>query len=111
MTLPRFPRIPTPLELADAALDSAAEVVLVVPRVVSSLAHTVEQTAQGLGQAISKPKDMAAVPAPPDAVIGVGFDAAGALVNGVMTGITGVVDAVKKTGDGVKAQIDPLIRR
>ncbi|KKK78587.1 hypothetical protein LCGC14_2842060, partial [marine sediment metagenome] len=47
MTLPRFPRIPTPLELADAALDSAAEVVLVVPRVVSSLAHTVEQTAQG----------------------------------------------------------------
>ncbi len=109
--MPRFPRIPTPLELADAALDTVAEGVLVVPRVVASLGHAVEQTAQGVGAAISKPKDMAAVPAPPDAVIGVGFDAAGALVGGVMTGITGVVDAFKKTGDGMKAQIDPIIRR
>ncbi len=111
MTLPRFPKVPTPLEGVDAGLDVVAEVVTLPARVAASLGHTIEQTAQGVGRAIAKPKDAGPVPAPPDVIVGGALEAATSIAGGVVDGITGVVGAFQQTGEGVKAQIDALVKR
>lgn len=106
----RFPKIPTPLEVADAGLDTVAEVVALPARLLNNLGATVQQTAQGIETAINRPKNAGAVPASPDVIIGGALDAANALAGGVIQGINGVLKSVQQTGEGVKGQIDSLIR-
>ncbi len=111
MTFPRFPRVPSPLEGVDAGLDVVAEVVGLPARVAASIGHTLEQTAQGVGRAIAKPKDAGAVPAPPDVIVGGALEAVTSIAGGVVDSITGVVSALQQTGEGVKRQIDALVKR
>jgi len=101
-------KVPTPLELVDAGLDSIAEVAQLPARLIQNVAHAAEQGAQGIQQGISKPKDYAQVPAPPDTIIQGGLDAVTGVANGVISGVTGVFKAVQDTGEGVRRQLDSL---
>lgn len=104
-------RIPTPLEVVDAGLDSVAEVVQLPARVGSKVFMSGQQTAERVNQAIGRPKEYAEVPAPPDVILQGGLDAVTGLASGVADGIGGVFDALQQTGEGIKRQLDALIRR
>lgn len=106
----RFPKIPTPLEIADAGLDTVAEVAALPARLLNNLAGTVQQTAQGIEAGINRPKNAGGVPASPDQIIGGALDVANAVLGGAVSGINGVLKAVQDTGQGVKGQIDTLVR-
>ena len=110
MVMPRFPKIPTPLELVDAGLDSVAEVAALPARLLDNLAGTVQQTAKGIEAGINRPKNAGGVPASPDQIIGGALDIANAVAGGVVQGINGVLKSVQQTGEGVKGQIDTLVR-
>ena len=107
---PRFGKIPTPLEVVDAGLDSAAEIVQLPARLESSLATATQHTAEKVKAAIDKPKNYSEVPAPPGTVMEGGLDAAASLAGGVVEGISGIFNAVQQTGEGVKKQLDQLVR-
>ena len=96
--------------MVDAGLDSVAEVIQLPARLGSSLANTAQQTAQRVQAAIDKPKNYSEVPAPPGTVMEGGLDAAAGLAGGVVEGISGVFSAVQQTGEGVKRQLDQLVR-
>ena len=104
-------KVPTPLEVVDAGLDTVAEVVQLPARVGSKVFTSGQQTADRINQAIGRPKDYAEAPAPPDVILQGGLDAATGLASGVVEGIGGVFDALRQTGEGVKHQLDSLIRR
>ena len=101
-------KIPSPLELVDAVLDSVAEVAQLPAKLAGNVAHAVEQGSQGIQAGIAKPKDVAAVPAPPDTIIQGALDAATGAANGIVTGISGAFKAVQETGEGVRRQLDSL---
>lgn len=111
MTPRLFGRIPSPLEAVDAALDSAAEVIKFPGRLVENVAHGVEGGSRSVQSAIDGPKNYAEIPAPPDVIIQGALNAAQGLANGLVEGVGGIFDAVKETGEGVKSQIDTLVRR
>ena len=104
-------KIPTPLEVVDAGLDTVAEVVQLPARVGSNLFNTGQKTADRIKTAVDKPKEYAQVPAPPDVVLEGGLDLVAGAASGVVEGIGGIFDALQKTGEGVRRQIDGLIRR
>jgi hypothetical protein len=104
-------KVPTPLEVVDAGLDTVAEVIQLPARAGSNLFNTGQKTADRIKAAIDKPKEYAQVPAPPDVVIEGGLDLVAGAASGVVEGIGGIFDAVQKTGEGVRRQIDGLIRR
>ncbi len=103
-------KIPTPLEIADAALDSVAEVAQFPARLVGNVAAASQQGARSVEAAIAKPKDVAAVPAPPDVIVSGAADAVSGVANAAISGVTGVFKSVTDTGEGVKRQIDALIK-
>jgi hypothetical protein len=104
-------KVPTPLEVVDAGLDTVAEVIQLPARAGSNLFNTGQRTADRIKAAIDRPKDYAQVPAPPDVLLEGGLDALSGAASGVVEGIGGIFDAVQKTGEGVRRQIDGLIRR
>lgn len=106
-----FGRIPSPLEVVDAGLDSIAEIVQFPARVGSELAASAQHTAAGVKGAVDQPKNYAEIPAPPDVVVNGALEAASSLAGGIIEGVTGIFGAVQETGLGVKGQIDSLVRR
>lgn len=107
----RFPAVPSPLEVADAALDSVAELIQVVPRAGAAVGQAGVEMAQGIKAAIDKPKNQSEVPATPDVVISGALDTVNAVVGGVAKGVSGVFGAIQETGEGIKGQLDQLVRR
>ncbi len=110
MVLPRFGKIPTPLEVVDAGLDSVAEVFKFPTRLMANLGQSQITTAQGINTAIDMPKNQAEIPASPDVVIQGGINTLTSLASGVADGISKGVSAVQETGEGVKSQLDQLLR-
>ena len=106
-----FGRIPSPLEVVDAGLDSVAEVVQFPARVGSHLAMTGQHAAEGVKSAIDKPKNLGEIPATPEVIVDGGLEAASKLAGGVVEGVTGVFESIQETGLGIKGQIDALVRR
>ena len=106
-----FGKVPTPLEVADAGLDTVAEVLQLPARAGANLFTTGQRTADRIRTAIDRPKQHAEVPAPPDVVLQGGLDALSGAASGVVEGIGGIFDAVQKTGEGVRREIDGLVRR
>lgn len=105
-----FGKIPSPLELADAVLDSVAEVVQLPARVAGNVTGAIQHGAEGIKQGIDKPKAQAQVPATPDVIIQGGLDAAAGAAQGVVEGVSGVFKAVQETGEGVRRQLESLRR-
>ncbi len=103
-------KVPSPLELVDAGLDSVAEVVGMPARLVSNVAHAISAGAEGIGRGIARPKDAGNVPAPPDTIIQGGLDVVTGAASGFIQGVTGAVKAVQETGEGVRRQLDALRR-
>ncbi len=110
MVLPRFGKIPTPLEVVDAGLDSVAEVVQLPARLMANLGQSGVTTAQGIKSAIDGPKNQAEIPASPDVVIQGALNSVTSVAAGVVDGISKTVQSVQETGEGVKAQLDQLLR-
>jgi hypothetical protein len=106
-----FGKVPTPLEVADAGLDTVAEVLQLPARAGSNLFTTGQRTAERIKTAIDRPKEFSQVPAPPDVVLEGGLDVISGAASGVVEGVSGIFDAVQKTGEGVRRQIDGLVRR
>ncbi|MDO8750927.1 MAG: hypothetical protein Q7K03_07270 [Dehalococcoidia bacterium] len=96
-------KIPSPLEVVDAGLDTVAEVVQLPARAGSNLFMSGQKATDRIKSAIDKPKEYSQAPAPPDVVAGA--------ASGVVEGIGGIFDALQKTGEGVRKQIDGLIKR
>ena len=110
MVLPRFGKIPTPLEVVDAGLDSVAEVIKFGPRLMANLGQSAATTAQGISSAIDMPKNQAEIPASPDVVIQGALNTLTSVAGGVVDGISKGVQSVQETGEGVKGQLDQLLR-
>lgn len=112
MVLPRFgfSKIPTPLEVADAGLDSVAEVFKLPARLMANLGQSAATTAQGINTAIDMPKNQAEIPASPDVVISGAVNTVTSLAGGFVDGISKSVQSVQETGEGVKSQLDALLR-
>ncbi len=103
-------KLPSPLELADAGLDSVAEVIALPARLLSNVAHAVEQGAQGIQQGIAKPKDAGGIPATPDTIIQGGLDVVTSVAGAAIQAVTGAVKSIQDTGEGVRRQVDALRR-
>ena len=110
MVLPRFGKIPTPLEVADAGLDSVAELFKFPSRLMANLGQSGITTAQGISSAIDMPKNQAEIPASPDIVIQGAISTVTSVASGVVDGITKGVLSVQETGEGVKGQLDQLLK-
>jgi hypothetical protein len=108
--LPRLGKIPTPLEVVDAGLDSVAEVAKLPARLMANLGQSGAQAAQGIQSAIDQPKNVAEIPASPDVVIKGGLSTLTSVGSGVVDAIQKGVQSVQETGEGVKAQFDQLLR-
>ena len=106
-----FGRIPSPLEILDAGLDSVAEVIQLPARLGANLGTAAQHTAQTLQGAVDKPKNYAEIPAPPDVVAGGGLDAVAGVAGGIVEGVSGVFQAIQETGNGIKGQLDQLVKR
>lgn len=106
-----FGRIPSPLEVVDAGLDSVAEVAQFPARALSHVASSTQHAAEGVKAGIDQPKNYSEIPAPPDVIVNGGLEAASKLAGGVIEGVSGVFDSIQETGMGVKGQIDALVRR
>lgn len=106
----RFPKVPTPLAVADAGLDSVAEIIQLPGRVIGSLAGGVKAAADGFNAGIARPTSGAA-PATPDVVISGVVQAATGLVNGVVGAVTGAIQAVVQTGEGVRREVEGIVPR
>ncbi len=104
-------KIPTPLEVVDAGLDTVAEVVQLPARAGSNLFMSGQKATDRIKSAIDKPKEYSQAPAPPDVVLQGGLDVVAGAASGVVEGIGGIFDALQKTGEGVRRQIDGLIKR
>lgn len=111
MVLPKFGQIPTPLELVDAGLDSVAEVVKLPARLMANLGQSGVTTAQGISAAIDGPKNQSEIPASPDVVIQGALNTVTSVAGGVVDGIQKGVQSVQETGEGVKSQLDQLLKR
>lgn len=110
MVLPRFGKIPTPLEVVDAGLDSVAEVVKLPARLMANVGQSGITTAQGISSAIDMPKNQSEIPASPDVVIQGALNTLTSVAGGVVDGISQGVKSVQETGEGVKGQLDQLLR-
>ena len=108
---PRFGKIPTPFEVLDAGLDSVAEVLQLPARLGGNLAMAGQRAADRVRGAIDKPKNSSEAPAPPGVVAEGGLDAAAALAGGVVESVGSVFESLQQTGEGVKSQLDHLVRR
>lgn len=106
-----FGRIPSPLEVLDAGLDSVAEVVKLPARLGANIGIAAQSTAQKIGSGVDKPKDYAEIPAPPDVVAGGALDVVTGVAGGVVETVGGVLGAIQATGEGIKSQLDQLVRR
>ena len=104
-------KLPTPLEIVDAGLDTVAEVVQLPARAGSNLFNSGQKATDRIKAAIDKPKEYAQAPAPPDVVLEGGLDVVAGAASGVVEGVGGLFDAVQKTGEGIRRQIDSLVRR
>lgn len=104
-------KIPSPLEVVDAGLDTVAEVAQLPARAGSNLFNSAQKATDRIRAGIDKPKEYSQVPAPPDVVIEGGLDVVAGAASGVVEGVGGIFDAVQKTGEGIRRQIDGLIRR
>lgn len=108
---PRLGNVPTPLEIGDTVLDTASQVVSVVPRVVGNVTGAISQTAKNLEGDLARPRDYSEIPPPPDMIVSTAFDGVGHVIGGVLDTVKGGIDGVVGTIDGVKREIDQLIRR
>lgn len=107
----RLPKLPTPFEVADAGLDSIAEVIKLPGRIISSIARGVGDAADGFNAGVGKPQSYAEVPAPPDVVLSGAVDSATGVVNGLIRSVTGAINSIVQTGEGVRSEIDQIVRR
>lgn len=103
-------RIPSPLQGADALLDIFAELAQFPARAGSNAAGAIQGALQGVKTGIDLPKNAAGIPADPGTVVNGGLTGAAAIGQGVAGVFNGVVQAATETGNGVKSQIDALIR-
>lgn len=111
MVSPRFPKLPTPLEVGDGVLDTVAEVLQLPGRVVGAVGGAIQGSASAVNAGIRKPQDYAEVPAPPDVILSGVIDAATGVVSQVVGGVTGAIDAFRQTGEGVQRQVNELVKR
>lgn len=105
-----FGRIATPPEGLDAVLDIAAELVGFPLRAGSNIAGAAQQTFQGVKQGLDLPKNVAGVPADPGTVANGALTGIAAIGQGIAGAFNGLIQAATETGNGVKSQIDALIR-
>lgn len=106
----RFPKVPTPLALADAGLDSVAVVIMLPGRVISSLAGGVQQAADGFNAGVARPTSGAA-PATPDVVFSGLIQAGTGVINGLVGAITGAINDFVATGEGVRREVEQIVPR
>lgn len=104
----RFPKIPTPLAVADAGLDSVAVVIQLPGRVISSLAGGVKAAADGFNAGVARPTSGAA-PATPDVVISGAIQAGTGVVNGLIGAVTGAIADLVATGEGVRREVEQVV--
>ena len=111
MDVPRlFGRIPSPLEVVDVVVDSVAEVVELPARALSNVAGAGEHAFAGVKKAIDLPKDTPEIPPPPGTVVQGGVNVLASAGSGIFEGVGGVFKAVQDTAEGIKGDIDRLMR-
>lgn len=110
--LPGLPgNIPSPMEVVDAALDSVGEVLLLGPRMAANLGQSVAATARKIEGDIRQPIDEGGIPASPGTVISGGIGVVVDVVSGGVNVVGEGLESIRQTADGVKGQLDALVRR
>jgi hypothetical protein len=104
-------RVPSPLEIAGGGLDTVAEVVQLPGRAVGNVLGAGERAVGQVVGAIERPKGYGDMPAPPDVVVEGALDAVTGVASSVIEGVGGVFNAVQDTGDGIRRNIDRVVRR
>lgn len=104
-------KIPTPLEAVDAVADVANQVASTPLRVVGNMTQAVATMAKNLEGDLARPREYAEIPPPPDVLIQPIFSGVGHIVTGTMGVVKGAFDGVVETVEGVRREVDTLIRR
>jgi hypothetical protein len=104
-------KVPSPLEIAGTGADTVAEVVQLPGRAVSNILGAGQGIVDGIVRAVERPKSYADIPAPPDVVVEGALDAVTGVGSGIIEGVSGVFQAVQDTGDGVRRNLDRIVRR
>jgi hypothetical protein len=104
-------KVPSPLEIAGAGLDTVAEVIQLPGRAVGNVLSAGQGAVSRVVGAVDRPKSYSDIPAPPDVVVEGALDAVTGVASGVIEGVSGVFSAIQDTGDGVRRNLDRIVRR
>lgn len=107
----RFGKIPTPLEGVDTVADLVNQVVRTPFRVIGNALGAAGQAAKNIEADIAKPADVSEIPPPPDVVVGSAISGVTHVVEGALNTAKGVVDGIVATGEGLKREVDQMMRR
>ena len=91
-------------------VDAVAEVVELPARALHNVAGAGEHAFAGVKSAIDMPKDSPSIPPAPGTVVQGGISVLASAGSGVVEGAGGVFKAFQDTADGIKGDIDRLIK-
>lgn len=107
----RLGKIPTPLEVVDAAADVANQVFATPARVMGNSLTRAGQAFKDLEADISKPREYAEIPPPPDVLVEPAVSGVSHIIDGAIGTAKGAVDGVLKTVDGIRKEVSQLVGR
>lgn len=111
MRNPLLGKVPTPLELGDTVADVANQVACTPLRVVGNMTEAASRMAKNLEADMARPREYAEIPPPPDVLIEPVFSGVSHIVQGVMGVVKGGIDGVVETVEGIRREVDTLVRR
>jgi hypothetical protein len=104
-------KVPSPLEIVGGGLDTVAEVVQFPGRAARNVLGAGQGALDRVVGAVDRPKGYGDIPAPPDVVAEGALDAVTGVASSIVEGVGGLFTAVQDTGDGIKRNIDRVVRR
>lgn len=107
----RLGKLPTPLEVGDTAADVANQVFSAPARILGNALSAAGQTFKNLESDIAKPREYAEIPPPPDVLAEPAVSGVSHIVEGAIGAIKAAVDGVLQTADGVRKELQQLVRR